>query len=332
MYRLTRPLLFRLPAEFTHHLGINALRAYGLLARELRPLPGREVEVMGLRFANPIGLAAGLDKNGDALRGLAALGFGFIEVGTVTPRPQPGNPKPRMFRYPSSEALINRLGFNNHGVAALVERIALARAALPTTQVGVNIGKNKDTPLPRAVDDYVFCLQAVYAVADYITLNLSSPNTPGLRELQGAKEIEVLLRAVIGARDELAQRHHRRVPIAVKIAPDLSDSAIRELAAVLVAQGADAVIATNTTITRPPGLPEEAGGLSGKPLTELAVHAVDTLAGQLAGRLPIIGVGGIDSAQTAHRFFNAGAELVQIYTGLIYKGPKLVRELVDRSQ
>lgn len=329
VYRLMRPLLFRLPAEFTHHAGINALRAFGAVNGQPQPVPGREANVMGLRFANPVGLAAGLDKDGQALKGLAGLGFGFVEVGTVTPRPQPGNPKPRMFRYPNQHALINRLGFNNQGVGALVERLRGVRGALAATQIGINIGKNKDTPLSRAVDDYLYCLEAVYSVADYVTLNLSSPNTPGLRELQGAKEIAVLLQAVIDARDALAQDHGRRAPIVVKVAPDLSDPALGELAAVLVDRGADGVIATNTTITRPPQLPEEAGGLSGAPLTELSVHVVDTLARHLAGRLPIIGVGGIDAVDTAQRFFDAGADLVQIYTGLIYKGPKLVRELVN---
>ena len=331
MYRLARPLLFQLPAEFTHHLGIAALRAYGALLgavlRDIEPLRGRPVEAMGLRFENPIGLAAGLDKDGRALRGLAGLGFGFIEVGTVTPRPQPGNPKPRMFRYPQQQALINRLGFNNLGVAALVKQLEAHRAKLPGTQVGVNIGKNKDTPLSSSVDDYVLGLRAVYPVADYVTLNLSSPNTPGLRELQGAKEIAALLGAVTAQRDALAGQQGRRVPIAVKIAPDLSDVALRELAAVLLDLNADAVIATNTTITRPPELPEQAGGLSGSPLTELSVHVVDTLANQLQGRLPIIGVGGINSAANARKFMDAGADLVQIYTGLIYKGPKLVRQL-----
>ena len=247
----------------------------------------------------------------------------------MTPRPQPGNPKPRMFRYPEQRALINRLGFNNNGVDALVKRLQRKRKQLPQTQIGVNIGKNKDTPLPRSVDDYVHGLRAVYPVADYVTLNLSSPNTPGLRELQGAKEIAALLRSVTDERDQLAQQQGRRVPIAVKIAPDLSDSALQELAAVLVDLAADAVIATNTTITRPPQLPEQAGGLSGAPLAELSVHVVDTLAGHLRGRLPIIGVGGIDSVAAAQRFLDAGAELVQIYTGLIYKGPALVRELVE---
>jgi dihydroorotate dehydrogenase len=287
---------------------------------------------MGLKFANPIGLAAGLDKDAVALVGLASLGFGFVEVGTVTPQPQPGNPQPRLFRYPRQQALINRMGFNNAGVAALRVKLELAQARLPNTPVGVNIGKNRNTPIEQAYKDYLTCLAQVHDIADYVTLNLSSPNTPGLRALQSAREFSALLESVLNERERLAGASgvaRGRVPIAVKIAPDLSATEIIEIAAVLRDLGVDAVIATNTTIARPADMGvQPSGGLSGLPLTEAALGVVGQLADCLQGSVPIIGVGGIDSVATAQRFLDAGADLLQIYTGLIFRGPLLVRKLV----
>jgi dihydroorotate dehydrogenase len=284
---------------------------------------------MGLRFENRVGLAAGLDKNAAHLPGLATLGFGFLEAGTVTPRPQPGNPKPRMFRIPEARALVNRLGFNNDGVARFVANVDRAgyRGIL-----GINIGKNFDTPNERAADDYVACLRAVYTRASYVTVNISSPNTKGLRDLQSDAALAALLARLTGERDALAQRHGRRVPLAVKIAPDLSDDAVQSIARLLVAHRIDGVIATNTTLARDgvEGLAHaaEAGGLSGAPLTTRSTAVVRTLARALDSALPIIGVGGILSGADALAKIDAGATLVQLYTGLIYRGPALVAECV----
>jgi dihydroorotate dehydrogenase len=262
------------------------------------------------------------------------MGFGFVEVGTVTPRPQPGNPRPRLFRLTSEQALINRMGFNNGGVAAAVRRVLQARKRLPlfATVIGINIGKNKDTPLERAANDYLECFDKVYDAADYVTVNISSPNTPGLRELQEGKALFDLLSALKRRQKELFESRGRYVPLAAKIAPDLDRNAVAALAGVLVDVGIDGVIATNTTITRP--LPvdtphrDEAGGLSGPPLNALAVDCVGELARHLAGRVPIIGVGGVHDVTSAQRMLDAGATLVQIYTGFIYQGPVLVRDLV----
>lgn len=333
MYSILRSLMFRLPAETSHDLALDMIGAagrLGLARRLLRPVAPQPVEVMGLKFANPVGLAAGLDKNAVAVDGLGAMGFGFIEVGTVTPRPQPGNPRPRMFRLPQAQAIINRMGFNNQGVDALLERL---QGVDYDGVLGINIGKNAVTPVENAVDDYLTCLRKVYAYADYVTLNLSSPNTPGLRTLQYGDALKALLEPIKQAQLQLQQEHGRYVPLALKIAPDMNDEELRLVAHTLLEQGMDAVIATNTTLSRDAvqGLEhaDEAGGLSGAPLTERSTEVVRTLADELAGRLPIIGVGGIFSGADAAAKIAAGASLVQLYSGFIYRGPELVRECVD---
>ena len=285
---------------------------------------------MGITFPNRVGLAAGLDKNASHLAGLATFGFGFIEAGTVTPRPQPGNPKPRMWRLPKANGLINRLGFNNDGVERFLANIEKSsyRGIL-----GINIGRNFDTPNERAADDYVTCLRAVYTKADYVAVNISSPNTAGLRDLQAEDALAALLRILTREQKALAQRHGRHVPIAVKIAPDLADDAIRDIARLLARHRLDGVIATNTTIAREAvaGMPHanEAGGLSGSPLRERSTAVIRILAKALDGALPIIGVGGILSGADAREKIAAGATLVQIYTGLIYRGPELVAECAE---
>jgi dihydroorotate dehydrogenase len=330
LYRLLRPALFRLDPETAHRLSLSSLS----LAARLGPLnplrqrlPGNERRVMGLRFPNPIGLAAGLDKDGDHIDGLAALGFGFIELGTVTPRPQPGNPKPRLFRLPEAEALINRMGFNNKGVGHLVERVRQARFQ---GIIGINIGKNLLTPIDRALDDYIAGLRTVYPYAGYVAVNISSPNTPGLRDLQHGAGLDRLLAGLMAERLALADEHRRHVPIAVKIAPDLETEELRQLASALRRHHIDAVIATNTTSSRTgvAGLPqaEEAGGLSGHPLMEPSTEVVGRLAELLGGEVPIIACGGILSGEDAERKIAAGASLVQIYSGLIYRGPGLIAE------
>ncbi|MFZ3182620.1 MAG: quinone-dependent dihydroorotate dehydrogenase [Pseudomonas sp.] len=333
MYTLARKLLFNLAPETSHELSIDLIGAAGrlglnaLLTKAPASLP---VRVMGLDFPNPVGLAAGLDKNGDAIDGFAQLGFGFVEIGTVTPRPQPGNPKPRLFRLPAAEAIINRMGFNNHGVDHLLARV---QAAKFKGVLGINIGKNFDTPVERAVDDYLLCLDKVYAHASYVTVNVSSPNTPGLRSLQFGDSLKQLLEALRQRQEDLAAKHGKRVPLAIKIAPDMTDEETIEVAGALVEAGMDAVIATNTTLSRNgvAGLPfaDEAGGLSGAPVREQSTHIVKVLAAELAGRLPIIAVGGITAGQHAAEKIAAGASLVQIYSGFIYQGPALIRESVD---
>lgn len=333
MYSILRSLLFRLPAEASHDLTMDMLGAagrLGLVDKLCRPRTPQPVQVMGLTFDNPVGLAAGLDKNGLAVDGLAAMGFGFLEVGTVTPRPQPGNPKPRMFRLPEQSAIINRLGFNNMGVEALLQRLDAVRFA---GVLGVNIGKNAVTPVDRAVDDYLYCLRKVYTRASYVTVNLSSPNTPGLRSLQYGDTLKRLLESIKQCQRELTAMHGQYVPIAIKIAPDVLPEDLALIAAVLVEEGMDAVIATNTTLERTAvvGLEhaDEIGGLSGGPLTDVATEVVRVLAGELNGRIPIIGVGGILSGSDAADKIHAGASLVQLYSGFIYRGPELVGECVD---
>jgi dihydroorotate dehydrogenase len=334
-YSLLRPLLFAVDPERAHALTLDALAradALGLARVVASRVDGRPVAAMGLTFPNAVGLAAGMDKNGACIDGLAALGFGFIEVGTTTPRPQPGNPRPRLFRLPAAGALINRLGFNTGGVDALVANVERARFRRNGGILGINIGKNFDTPIERAADDYVQCLTKVYAHASYVTVNISSPNTANLRDLQGAEALGGLLSVIMSARVRLADATGRRVPIAVKIAPDLTREQVDAMARLFVEHRVDAVIATNTTLARDgvAGLlhAEETGGLSGAPLRARATEVVRWLAGSLKGALPIIGVGGIASADDAHEKIAAGATLVQFYTGLVYRGPGLVAECV----
>ena len=333
LYELIRPVLFQFDAETAHNLGLTSLR----LAAKLGPLnpmqqnpAGKPRTVMGLEFPNPVGLAAGMDKNGDCIEGMAALGFGFLEIGTVTPRPQPGNPKPRMFRLVEQQAVINRLGFNNKGVDYLVEQVKARRSNI---RLGINIGKNLTTAVENALDDYLMGLRKVYLHADYIAVNISSPNTPGLRKLQTAEYLGELLGGLELEREKLAQEHGKRVPMAVKIAPDLELDEIAPLVDKLLKHKADAVIATNTTLSRVgvEGSPysSEAGGLSGKPLFERATETVARFAEVLQGEMPIIACGGIFSAADAKAKLDAGASLVQIYTGFIYRGPDLIKEIAE---
>ena len=332
MYPLLRPLLFALDAESAHELTLRSLAAGHRLGLPLScgaPVQQAPIELMGLRFPNAIGLAAGLDKNGACIDGLAALGFGFLEIGTVTPRPQPGNPRPRLFRLPAARAIINRMGFNNDGVDNLVRNVQRAQYR---GILGINIGKNFDTPIDRAADDYLICLRKVYALASYVTVNISSPNTQNLRQLQGGDELQKLLGALSDERRRLTDQHGRRVPMVLKIAPDLDSEQIAVIADLLVAHEFDAVIATNTTVSRQAvaGLAHgaEAGGLSGAPLTAQAQQVVSALYSRLGRQLPIIGVGGIMCGEDAAARLHAGARLLQLYTGLIYSGPALINDCV----
>lgn len=325
LYRLLRPLLFSLDPESAHHLTLRMADRFSALLPAR--IPHSPVNVMGLTFPNPVGLAAGLDKNAEHIDALAALGFGFIEVGTVTPRPQPGNPKPRIFRLPQADALINRFGFNNVGVDAFLANVARTRWK---GVLGINIGKNFDTPFEKAADDYLFCLERVYSSASYITINISSPNTKGLRGLQEKTELDALLGRIAASREQLAVAHGKRVPLALKIAPDLDDAGIADIANAVRSHGIDAVIATNTSTSRAgvEGLPHgaEQGGLSGAPIRARATQVLRALAGELGGDIPLIGAGGIMRGADAAEKFAAGASLVQVYTGLIYRGPALVAE------
>jgi len=332
MYGALRPLLFRLDAERAHHLTLQALQtAYRLgLSRLLFPAPPlcRPRQVMGLDFPNPVGLAAGLDKNGAYIDALAALGFGFIEVGTVTPRPQPGNPKPRLFRIPEARGIINRFGFNNDGVDALVENVKHAQYR---GILGINIGKNFDTPIGNATEDYLISLRKVYAHASYVAVNISSPNTKNLRQLQDKEALEGLLAALKQEQAMLAESHGKYVPIALKIAPDLQTEQIIEIADLLLKHKMDAVIATNTTLSREgvEGLPnaEEAGGLSGAPVRLKSTAVIKQLSLALGKDIPLVGVGGILDGLDAEEKIKAGASLVQVYSGLVYRGQTLVREV-----
>ena len=334
LYPLARNALFALDAETAHHLTLDNLRraqTFGLGRMIAPPIPDDPCVVMGLTFRNPVGLAAGMDKNGAYIDALANLGFGFIEVGTVTPRPQPGNPKPRMFRIPAANALINRMGFNNDGLDVFIENVK--RSTYRTRRrgiLGLNIGKNVDTPIARATDDYLIGLAGVYPHADYVTINISSPNTKNLRDLQGADQLNGLLAALKRRQSELADQHGRYVPLAVKIAPDLDLAQIDIVAEALVAHRIDGVIATNTTLSRDSvaGMPhaDEAGGLSGAPLALASSKVVEALRRRLGERYPIIGVGGIVGGSDARAKRDAGAQLVQVYSGLIYRGPSLVSE------
>jgi dihydroorotate dehydrogenase len=329
LYKLARTALFQLDPEAAHDLALKSLAMLGPGAALLGAGSdrGESRSVMGLEFPNPVGLAAGLDKNGEYIDALAALGFGFLEIGTVTPRPQPGNPKPRMFRLESHEAIINRLGFNNQGVEALLRNVAKASFS---GILGINIGKNFDTPNERAADDYLACLDAVYERASYVTVNISSPNTKNLRDLQSSAALDELLGALMARRAALAQRHGRTKPLTVKIAPDLDDAQIEAIAALAVKHSVDGLIATNTTLAREAvkshrhGL--QAGGLSGRPVFASSTAVLAKLAQALGGRVPLIGVGGILSGADARAKIDAGASLVQVYTGFIYRGPELIAQ------
>ena len=330
-YPLARAALFKLDPETAHALtmkGLNALAASGLASLLAGPIKPDPRTVMGLEFSNPVGLAAGADKNGECIAGFGALGFGFIELGGVTPRPQPGNPKPRVFRLIAARAIINRLGFNNFGVDFLVERL---KAHPNKGVIGINLGKNLDTPLEKAADDYAICYQKVYPYADFATVNISSPNTKNLRQLQSEDELEPILKRMKREQKTLADRHGRMVPLVIKIAPDLDNTQIEVIAKIALAQGMDGIIAANTTISRERvlGQPhaEESGGLSGAPVFEASNRVIRALAGHLDGALPIIGVGGIMSGTDARAKIEAGASLVQFYSGLIYRGPGLVAEV-----
>lgn len=329
-YSLIKPLLFKLDAERAHDLTLAGLRLaerYGILPTAAT-LSSQPRQVMGLNFPNPVGLAAGLDKNGAVIDGMAALGFGFIEVGTVTPRPQPGNPKPRLFRLPEAQAVINRFGFNNHGVDQLINNV---QACKFKGILGINIGKNFDTPNERALDDYLICMQKVYAYASYITVNISSPNTKNLRALQEKEALSHLLAGLKQAQTALVQQHGKYVPLTLKIAPDLTAEQVVEIADLLLQHQIDGVIATNTTLSRDAvqGLPnsQETGGLSGAPVRLASTSVIKQLTAQLQGALPIIGVGGILSGEDAKQKIEAGASLVQLYSGLIYRGPQLIHEV-----
>ena len=329
-YGLARPLLFALDPERAHELTLATID-HAARTGMLRLAGGAPVddpiEVMGLRFRNRVGLAAGLDKNGAHVDALAALGFGFIEVGTVTPKAQPGNPRPRMFRLPEADALINRMGFNNHGVDAFMQNVARARF---DGVLGLNIGKNASTPIERATDDYLHCLERVYPRASYVAVNISSPNTKNLRQLQGADELDAMLAALRERQLRLADRHERYVPLALKIAPDLDDDQIDAIAQKLEAHRIDAVIATNTTVSREAVMGmrhgKESGGLSGAPLREMSNRVIRALRARMPAGYPIIGAGGVMSGADACAKIDAGATLVQVYTGLVYRGPALVRE------
>lgn len=333
MYGVLRNLLFRMPPEQAHDFALSSLdvaQKTGLLKRLVRQPEPCPVNVMGLQFPNPVGLAAGLDKNADHLDALGALGFGFIEVGTVTPLAQPGNPKPRMFRLPEHQAIINRMGFNNEGLEHLLANVTNRRYS---GVLGINVGKNKQTPNEESELDYRKGIAAVYSHADYITVNVSSPNTPGLRDLQFGDSLKQLLHAIKDEQLKCEAAHGRYVPVAVKIAPDMDDDGIRFVASALTEAGIDGVIATNTTISRDAVQghrhENEAGGLSGAPVRQPSVRVIEALHAELGDRLPIIGVGGITDAESAVEKIRAGASLVQVYTGFIYRGPALINEAVE---
>ncbi len=333
MYSFARPFLMMMDAERAHDLALSSLSAMyrlglnPLVAQRSKPMP---VKLWDLEFPNPVGLAAGLDKNGSHIDALGALGFGFIEIGTTTPRPQGGNPKPRMFRLRSHAAVINRMGFNNEGVNALLANVERTRFR---GVLGINIGKNKDTPNERAFEDYLYCLERVYPVASYVTVNISSPNTAGLRDLQGADELHRLLSQLREAQERLAAKHRRHTPILIKIAPDLSDEQIERMGLILAAARVDGVIATNTTVDRLPveghAQAKEAGGLSGRPLYGRSTWVLRHLRSHLPSSIPLIGVGGIHTGADAVGKITAGANLVQVYTGFIYRGPILIRQCVE---
>jgi len=339
LYPILRQALFCLDAERTHDLSLALLNrsasVSGFLQRETESLP---VECFGMQFKNPVGLAAGLDKNGDYLNGLTRLGFGFCEIGTVTPRSQDGNPKPRLYRLPSERALINRMGFNNKGVDHLVRQVKLFDKQQPeireNVRIGINIGKNKLTPNDKAVDDYIHCLRKVFTLADYITINISSPNTPGLRDLQTGESRRALLQTLRNEQLDLAAKHGKKVPMLVKIAPDMAAEDLNDFASDVTTFSLDGVIATNTTNSSEVRAAldhkhsEQDGGISGQPVNKLATQTLESLRKNLGDQVPLIAAGGIMSAESAMDRFNSGASLLQIYTGLIYQGPSLIRQIV----
>lgn len=332
-YDLARRFMFTRDAEWAHEFALNNLSRFAntpLSAAWSQNIVNKPVNFLGLELKNPVGLAAGLDKNAECITAFAQMGFGFVEVGTVTPRPQAGNDKPRMFRLPQSNAIINRMGFNNKGVDNLVNNV---KAANYTGILGINFGKNKDTPNEQGKDDYIHCMRKVFEHASYITVNISSPNTPGLRDLQYGAALDDLLQSLKNEQLDLVAKHGKQVPMLVKIAPDLDPIQIAQVSESLLSNKIDGVIATNTTLERSmvagQQYADEAGGLSGQPVRERATHVVSELKRLTNGQLPIIGVGGIDDVSSAKEKINAGADLVQIYTGFIYKGPQLIKSIVD---
>ena len=332
-YPAIRKVLFQFDAETIHELTIKGLKNTGKSPLNVfykQQVQDKPVTVMGIKFPNPLGLAAGLDKNGECINAFAAMGFGFVEVGTVTPRPQPGNDKPRIFRLPEANAIINRMGFNNKGVDYLVSQV---QAANFKGVLGINIGKNKDTPEENAKDDYLHCMRKVYDLATYITVNISSPNTPGLRSLQYGDALNDLLFALKAEQKILTDKYGKYIPLTVKIAPDLNEDEVKSIAKSLIDNGIDGVIATNTTLSREgvEGLEfgGEQGGLSGQPVKDKSTQVIKILSEALDNKLPIIGVGGIASSEDANEKLAAGASLVQVYTGFIYQGPPLVKDIVN---
>lgn len=339
MYSLIRAALFLLPAETAHHLtlsGLSAVNKLGFLKRFNSSQQNHTVTVMGITFPNRVGLAAGLDKNGGYIEALANLGFGFVEIGTITPRAQAGNPAPRLFRLPKAKAIINRMGFNNEGIDHLLKNVSQSRQAGFKGIIGINIGKNFDTAVENATEDYLICLHAAYIHADYITINISSPNTPGLRTLQYGEELNKLLSAIKAEQLKLESEHEKYIPIAVKVAPDLDVNEIQEVAETLLRNKIDALIATNTTLSRDAVSTlkhgNEGGGLSGLPVRDMATVVIREFHKHLDSQIPIIGVGGIFSVEDAQEKLDAGAELVQVYTGLIYKGPSLIKSCQNLSK
>ena len=332
MYPFFLKCLLLLPPEFSHHVALTLLRwlfPSSRVKRLIKQFPQHPVDVSGFRLPNPIGLAAGLDKDGRCLEAWFGMGFGFIEVGTVTPRPQAGNPKPRLFRLKKFKALINRMGFNNEGVDALVEKLKQRQVS---GIVGVNIGKNRDTPLEKAVEDYCLCLEKIYPYADYVTINISSPNTPKLRELQGEQYLDQLLRILMASRNTLAEKYDRPLPLWVKIAPDLSAKELMPILDLFLKHEIDGVIASNTSLNREPVVTHkhslEAGGLSGSPIYRQTKEIVATCVKYLAGRLPVIAVGGIDSPERVREILAIGATAVQVYSAFIYQGPGLIKKII----
>ena len=328
MFRQIEKLLFLLPPEVSHNLAITSLKTLGAMPGPIKPVSGTKKKVLGLDFQNCLGLAAGFDKDAQAVEGLARLGFGFIEVGTVTPRPQPGNLKPRLFRYPDHEAVINRMGFNNLGMDAMVKKLNRVRERdrLMGTIVGVNIGKNKETPLERAVDDYIVGIELFNGLADYLTLNISSPNTPGLRSMQTGDQLERMLDSVKDAQS----RQKKYVPLLVKVAPDLSRENAEYMCEKIKEYELDGVIATNTTLDRPPNLVQnEEGGLSGLPLFQKSLEILRLFRSYLHPNCPLVGVGGISDEEKAETFLNNGADLIQVYTGFVYNGTKMVHKISE---